>query len=325
MTKDTKSFDNVNFVLKKKSNGVGFFEKKEILFIFLFISHLFLIKKKIFSNYEQMEEEKFYHHIKRNAWKQVLKFSQKKSNNFSKILELLLIGKKFNMRKNLTKFLSILMIQKNFLNFWWSLIIILEKDKNFKEFTLDYLILFGISKTGFITYFLTEYLKLKIKMMEEVSVSLKKNKSPILSYSLKKKLSTKILPVLCCSLIKLKLFNSFVTSLNILGKNVWLYSISIISLKETINIIQSRFRYSGIDYIVLFGIFFPDFPITKSFCLFSVVKEVKSYYSNFLVILSIYSKFKKNKIKLGTKLFPNTLKAQSRIFLKITSVELFLY
>jgi hypothetical protein len=325
MKKKTKIFDNIKFLSKKKPIGGGFFEKDEFSLIFIFISHLFLNKKKFLSNYDQREEEENYHHVKRHIWKQVLKFSRKRSSNFSKILELILMGKKFNMRKNLTKYLLIFTTRKNLLNFWWSLIIILEKDTSFKLFTLDYLFLFGIKKTGFINYFLNEYLKFKINMMEELSVSLKNNNSPILSYSFKKKLSGKILPVICCNFKKLKLFNSFVTCLNILGKNVWLYSISITPLKEIINIIKSRFRDFNLDYKLLVGIFFSDFPIIKSFCLFPVIREVQSYYSNFLVAVLIYSKFKKNKLKVEAKLFPSTLNVRSRTFLKINSVEFYLY
>ena len=246
-------------------------------------------------------------------------------NDYYKLIEILLIGKKLNMKKNLAKLLSNYIYKKQIFSFLWKIIINLENNNNFNDFTLDFLILYGIQETGFFCFLSKEYLNFKIKMQKNFSIIQIGNKQKVIGNNKEKIFLRKILKIVCCNFSKFNLPKVFMSILSCLGRNSWLFSLSPILVGEMLNIIKSRFSILNINLNVINNGIFPCFPILKSFGFFSILKEFQWNRSVFLELIEFNFKFQKKIFKSDKKIYPSISKVHVRNFLNQYREKFYLY
>jgi hypothetical protein len=324
MEKNLKSKYKSSFLSKKILKNSMIFKKKYSL-IFFFTSQLYLSKKKFLDKFREHREKKMFYFMKKKIWKHVIKSLGGVGNDYYKLIEILLIGRKLNMKKNLAKLLSSFIYRKQIFSFFWKIIINFENNNNFNDFTLDFLILYGIQETGFFCFLSTEYLNFKIKMQKNLSIIQIRNKKKKIGNNDKRIFLRKILTIICCNFSKFNLPKVFMSILNSLGRNSWLFSLSPTSFGEMINIIKSRFSILTINLSVINNGIFPCFPILKSFGFFSILKEFQWNRSVFLEFIEFNFKFQKNIFKSDKKIYPSISKGHVRNFLNQCREKFYLY
>jgi len=299
--------------------------KKNISLIFFFISHLFLNNKKNFQKFNQLKGKQFHLVHKRKVWKFLVNFFWIKKNNCQKILELVLIGKRLNIKKNLAKILSIFISKKFFLNFSWNIASYMDNRKKNRNFSQDILILNGFIKNTSFSFFCRNYFKIKLKSFEESLFFQSKLKLSRIFNFLKIRFLINLLVVICFTFIK----NDSVTSLNIVfiivGKKLWLISHLINFLKEIFNMIRSTFLGSTKVFTILCTIMAPYFPILSSFWTFSILKEYHSFCSSFLRSLVINLKLKKSMLFVKKIVFPSKSTSGSETYFYLPLKNFYLY
>jgi hypothetical protein len=294
-----------NIILsQKKKYNIQDNYKKKISFNNIFISQLFLNHKIFFGEYSFGSEKNLYLFAKKKFWKFISKSLLIHPYDYLKTLELIIIGKKLNMKKNLTKLSSLFITKKIAPYFWWEIVLNLGNLKKNKSFDLDLIFLYGITKTNFGNYFLQQYFLYKVRTLDNTFYN--RTKEPILKFSgfLKIKYLERILLVISFNLFKLKPSNFLSVIMNNIGKNIWMGSHNSLSLEEIINLVIFRLKIFSMTIEMIKTVTFPKFPVLHSFWLFSNLKENRSNYFIFLNITKIESIFRKNKINLVEKSFP---------------------
>ena len=324
METNLKSDCKPSFLSKKIIKNSMIFKKKYSL-IFFFISQLYLSKKKFLDKFRERREKKMFYFMKKKIWRHIIKSLRGGKNDYYKLIEILLIGKKLNMKKNLAKLFSSFIYKKQIFSFLWKIMINLENNNNFNDFTLDFLILYGIQETGFFCFLSKEYLNFKIKMQKNLSIIQIRKKQKVTWNNAKKNFLRKILIIICCNFSKFNLSNVFMFILSSLGRNSWLFSLSPILVGEMINIIKSRFSILNINLNVINNGIFPCFPILKSFGFFSILKEFQWNRSVFRELIEFNFKFQKKIFKSDKKIYPSISKVHVRNFLNQYREKFYLY
>ena len=213
---------------------------------------------------------------------------------------MIVVGKKLNMKKNLAKLLSLLLIQKILPCFWWRIALNLEDLQKNKNFDLDLIFLHIIKKTNFIENFFQNYFIFKIKSLDKTLCIMKKDKFFHCSCFLKIKYFQKILLIIGFNLIKSKPSYLLKLILNSTGKSLWISPHLSFSLEELINfsIFQPKISSQIIELVKIVTL--PKFPVLHSFWLFSILRECLfnfRVFSNHNRIKSIVGGIKKNSKK----------------------------
>ena len=212
-----------NIILsQKKKYNIQDNYKKKISFNNIFISQLFLNHKIFFGEYSFGSEKNLYLFEKKKFCKFISKSLLIHPYDYLKTLELIIIGKKLNMKKNLTKLSSLFITKKIAPYFWWEIVLNLGNLKKNKSFDLDLIFLYGITKTNFGNYFLQQYFLYKVRTLDNTFYN--RTKEPILKFSgfLKIKYLERILLVISFNLFKLKPSNFLSVIMNNIGKNIWI-------------------------------------------------------------------------------------------------------
>ena len=269
--------------LKKKRNKFqNLHQQKEISFNYFFISHLFLTHKNFFKGYNFKKEKQLYLFTKKKLWKFIIKAVLIEPFDYLKILEMIIVGKKLNMKKNLAKLSSLFLVQKKLPCFWWKLTLNLENLKKNKDFDLDLIFLYIIKQTNFIEYFFQQYFIFKIKSLDRTLCIVSKDKFLQFFSFFKIKYFEKILFIIGFNLLKLN--SSDLPNLITygIGKNLWLSPHVSLSLEELINffIFRPRISYKSIETIRILTL--PKFPVLHSFWLFSILRECIFNFGDFL-------------------------------------------
>jgi hypothetical protein len=253
--------------------------KKQISLLFIFISQLFLNFKNCVLNIKSSKNKPFPQIMKKKMWKYLVNLLLKNDYNFYKILELFFIAKKLNMNKSLGKILSIFLTKRFLSNLWWKMILNLEIYTQSKHFLIEILILRAIKETGLKNFFFKEYLNFKLINFKTHSISFQSNN--FIDY-LKINHLLKIFTVICCN-ISQKFMQTFIISiLNILGKGLWFNSHCTCSLEEVVYLIKSKLITFNFDTLFVFSVLSPQFPISRPYFVFSLIKELEIFYSIFL-------------------------------------------
>ena len=268
---------------KKKYKFQDMYRKKKIFFNYFFISILFLNRKNFFKGYNFKKENQLYLFTKKKLWKFITKAILTEPFDYLKILEMIIVGKKLNMKKNLAKLLSLFLIQKITPYFWWKIALNLENLKKYKNFDLDLTFLYIIKKTDFIEYFFQQYFIFKIKSLDRTLCILTKDKIFQVFNGFKVKYFEKILFIIGFNLLKLNSSDLPNLITYIIGKNIWVSPRISLSLEELINylIFRPKISFKNIEAIRIITL--PTFPVLHSFWLFSILRE---YILNFGVFLN---------------------------------------
>jgi len=313
-----KKIQSINFYTSNYKNRIKneviFKKKKNLFVIFNFISNLLLSKINILKKRNSIQEKNLYLTSKKKLWKSLIFYQLSKKNNHYKLLELLIIGKRLNMRKIISKFLTIF-IEKNFdLNFWWKIAIFLENEKIKANFSLDFIVLHGIRTTGNFIFFIKEYLNSKLTLYKNSVLQSESCKFYKFKYL------EKILTVMYCNFSKLNFYGFFKISLEVLGKIFWNFPHFLIPFEEIINIVKFRIFIPNNFVNLITIIFLPDYPILNSFYFFSIFMELKFNFF-FLRSKSVQFQFtrtkfsqKKNKIYYSTSNLKKNVLLCSRDF-----------
>jgi hypothetical protein len=322
--KNRNTYKNIILSQKKKYNIQDSYQKKNISFNYVFISHLFLNHKNFFERYNFAKEKHIYLFAKKKFWKFISKSLLIHPYDYFKTLELIIVGKKLNMKKNLTKLSSLFITKKISPYFWWEIVLNLENLKKNKSFDFDLIFLYGITKTNFGHYFFQQYFFYKIKTLDNTFYNRTNEQNLNFSGFLKIKYLERILLIIGFNLFKLNSFNFLCLIMNNIGKNIWMGSHNSLSLEEMINLMISRLKIFSIAIETIKTVTFPKLPVLHSFWLFSNLRENSSNSVIFLNITNIKSNFKKNKVNLGGKAFEKSFPyyTSSLIFIK---KDFFLY
>ena len=311
LKKNQNTGKNIILSKKKKYNIQDNYKKKKISFNYIFISHLFLNHKNFFKGYNFAKEKHLYLFAKKKFWKFISKSLLIHPYDYLKTLELIMVGKKLNMKKNLTKLSSLFITKKISPYFWWEIVLNLGNFKKNKSFDLDLIFLYGIIKTNFGHYFFQKYFLYKIKTLDNTFYNQTKEQNLKFFGFLKTKYLERILLVIGFNLFKLNSFNFLSLIMNNIGKNIWMGSHNYLSLDEIINLMISRLKIFSMAIETIKTVTFPKFPVLHSFWLFSNLRENRSNSVIVLNITDIKSIFKKNNINLGKKIFEKSFQPYS--------------
>ena len=276
--------------------------KKKISFISTFISSLFLNKYSTLSNLDLSKETMVYDIIKKGIFKRLLRILLNRKNDVYKVLELFVISKKLTIKKKLAQFLSYLVANKICTNSMWKIAIILEGGNAAKNFSLDYLILYGISSLSFVNFFLKEYIVLKQLTYKKMTFYLHE-RSPL---NLNLKYLGKVLATICVNFSRTNSYDLLIQILNHLGKFIWGYSHLIVPLIELINFLKYKYSFLFSKWNLFNAILIPKFPISNSFCLLCLINEFQLSYYYYLVPLYMSCRLKKKKIRLQKYIYSST-------------------
>ena len=276
--------------------------KKKISFISTFISSLFLNKYSTLSNLDLSKETMVYDIIKKGIFKRLLRILLNRKNDVYKVLELFVISKKLTIKKKLAQFLSYLVANKICTNSMWKIAIILESGNAAKNFSLDYLILYGISSLSFVNFFLKEYIVLKQLTYKKMTFYLHE-RSPL---NLNLKYLGKVLATICVNFSRTNSYDLLIQILNHLGKFIWGYSHLIVPLIELINFLKYKYSFLFSKWNLFNAILIPKFPISNSFCLLCLINEFQLSYYYYLVPLYMSCRLKKKKIRLQKYIYSST-------------------
>ena len=276
--------------------------KKKISFISTFISSLFLNKYSTLSNLDLSKETMVYDIIKKGIFKRLLRILLNRKNDVYKVLELFVISKKLTIKKKLAQFLSYLVANKICTNSMWKIAIILEGGNAAKNFSLDYLILYGISSLSFVNFFLKEYIVLKQLTYKKMTFYLHE-RSPL---NLNLKYLGKVLATICVNFSRTNSYDLLIQILNHLGKFIWGYSHLIVPLIELINFLKYKYSFLFSKWNLFNTILIPKFPISNSFCLLSLINEFQLSYYYYLVPLYMSCRLKKKKIRFQKYIYSST-------------------
>lgn len=314
---------NIILSQKKKYNIHDNYQKKKTLFNYIFISHLFLNHKNFFRECNFGKEKHFYLFAKKKFWKFISKSLLVHPYDYFKTLELIIVGKKLNMKKNLSKLSSLFITKKISPYFWWEIVLDLGNPKKNRSFDLDLILLYGITKTNFGHYFFQQYFLYKIKTLDNTFYNRTEEQNLKFSGFLKIKYLERILLVIGFNLYKLNssIFLSLI--MNNMGKNIWMGSHNSLSLEEMINLMISELKIFSMTIETIKTVTFPKFPVLHSFWLFSSLRENRSNSVIFLNLTKIKSIFRKNKIIFGEKVFEKNFPPYSSLIFIIK--DFFLY
>ena len=276
--------------------------KKKISFISTFISSLFLNKYSTLSNLDLSKETMVYDIIKKGIFKRLLRILLNRKNDVYKVLELFVISKKLTIKKKLAQFLSYLVANKICTNSMWKIAIILEGGNAAKNFSLDYLILYGISSLSFVNFFLKEYIVLKQLTYKKMTFYLHE-RSPL---NLNLKYLGKVLATICVNFSRTNSYDLLIQILNHLGKFIWGYSHLIVPLIELINFLKYKYSFLFSKWNLFNAILIPKFPISNSFCLLCLINEFQLSYYYYLVPLYMSCRLKKKKIRFQKYIYSST-------------------
>ena len=291
-TKQFLRYKEKKFSIKKQG-------RKKISFIFKFISNLFLNKYSTLSKLDLLKETMVYDIIKKGIFKRLLKILLNRKNDVYKGLELFVISKKLTNKKRLAQFLSYLAMNKICTNSMWKIAIILESGNVGKNFSLDYLILYGISNLSLVNFFLKEYIVLKQLTYKKMTFSLHE----FFSLNLNLKYLGKVLATICINFSRINSYILFIQILNHLGKFIWDYSHLIMPLVELINFLKYKYSFLFSKWNLINAILIPKFPISISFCLLCLATEFQLPYYYYLAPLYMSCRLKKKKKISSSNIF----------------------